>query len=375
MRVLNRKKILRLKALITKEFLQILRDPSAIIIAFILPIILTTLFATAVSLDINKIPLGFVQLSHSKEANDLYTSFSNSTYFKLYNVTDEKKAKELLIEEKIDGYVLVPLNLEARIKSNNYKNLIQVITDGAEPNTATFTTNYVKNVVQLWAAKEGISSYQMPINTRVWYNPTLDSKNFLVPGSIGIIMTMIGTLLTALVIAREWERGTMEALFSTPTSITEILLGKLLPYFVLGLIATIISTLLAQFVFQVPFRGSWFALLCLSSAFLVPSLAQGLLISTLAKNQFVASIVALLSAFLPAFILSGFLFEIDSMPIIIQALCSLLAVKYYIITIQAVFLTGDIWSLFLPNIAIMLLIGLVLFMIARKNTHKSLEEI
>lgn len=370
---MNLKMLLRLKALIIKEFLQIIRDPSAIIIAFVLPIILTTLFATAVSLDINKIPLGFVQLSHSEPADNLYISFKNSHYFKIYNVDNKEEAKQLLIAEKIDGFVVVPSDLLKRIKSSKSDNLIQVVTDGAEPNTATFTTNYVKNVVELWAAKENLSSYQMPLKSRVWYNPEMDSKNFLVPGAIGIVMTMIGTLLTALVIAREWERGTMEALFSTPTSITEILLGKLLPYFVLGLIATFISALLAQFVFQVPFKGSWFALMSLSSAFLVPSLAQGLLISTLAKNQFVASIVALLAAFLPAFILSGFLFEIDSMPTIIQALCSILAVKYYIITIQAVFLTGDVWSLFLPNIGIMLLIGFVFFMIARQNTRKSLE--
>jgi len=165
----------------------------------------------------------------------------------------------------------------------------------------------------------------------------------------------------------------MEALLSTPTTISEILLGKLIPYFVLGLTATFMSAILAQWFFHIPFQGSWFALFCISSAFMLPALAQGLLISTLFKNQFIASMTALLSAFLPAFLLSGFLFEIDSMPLAIQWLTNILAVKYFITCIQAVFLTGDVWALFFPNIGAMLLIGIVLFAIAFKKTHKSLD--
>jgi len=195
----------------------------------------------------------------------------------------------------------------------------------------------------------------------------------LIPGAIGIVMTMIGTLLTALVIAREWEKGTMEALISTPAQTREILIGKLVPYFALGLIATVLCVLLSTLVFNVPLVGSWWAVLLLSSCFMIPALGQGLLISTVAKNQFIASMMALLSAFLPAFLLSGFLFEIDSMPYAIQLITHVLAVKYYIACIQTVFLAGDIWPLFLPNIAAMLFIGLLFFVIANKKTSKTLE--
>lgn len=365
--------ILRLKALIYKESFQIIRDPSAIIIAFILPIILLFLFATAVSLDIKQVPIGIVQLSNSQEANTLYSTFKGSRYFKVYSARDRTQVEAMLIDEVIDGFVVIPNDFKTRITNKEYNGLVQVITDGTQPNTANFVTNYTKGVLQIWFAANNLHATQMPINSRVWYNPEVKSEKFLVPGAIGIVMTMIGTMLTALVIAREWERGTMEALLSTPTTISEILLGKLIPYFVLGITATFMSALLAQWFFHIPFRGSWFALFCISSAFMIPALAQGLLISTLSKNQFIASMVALLSAFLPAFLLSGFLFEIDSMPLLIQWFTHILAVKYFITCIQAIFLTGDIWALFLPNIGAMLLIGIVLFAIAFKKTHKSLE--
>lgn len=364
---------MRLKALIFKEALQIMRDPSAIIIAFVLPVVLLFLFATAVSLDIKQVPIAVVQLSDSQEANTLYSAFKGSRYFKVYSARDRAQVETLLIDEIIDGFVVIPLDFKSRLVKKEYNGLVQVITDGAQPNTANFVTNYTKGVLQSWLSGENLQSIQIPINSRVWYNPEIESKKFLVPGAIGIVMTMIGTMLTALVIAREWERGTMEALLSTPTSISEILLGKLIPYFVLGMTATLMSAILAHWVFQVPFRGSWFALICISAAFMIPALAQGLLISTLAKNQFIASMVALLSAFLPAFLLSGFLFEIDSMPFLIRWLTQILAVKYFITSIQAVFLTGDVWELFLPDIGAMLLIGIVLFAIAFKKTHKSLE--
>lgn len=364
---------IRLKALIYKEALQILRDPSAIVIAFILPIVLLFLFSTAVSLDIKQVPIGIVQLSDSQEANTINSAFKGSRYFNVYNARDRVDVESMLINDEISGFVVIPMDFKTRLVQKDYNGLIQVITDGSQPNTASFITNYAKGVVQNWLISINLQSTQIPINTRVWYNPEIESKKFLVPGAIGIVMTMIGTMLTALVIAREWERGTMEALLSTPTSISEILLGKLIPYFALGMLATLMSTLLAQWVFQVPFRGSWFALICISAAFMIPALAQGLLISTLTKNQFIASMVALLSAFLPAFLLSGFLFEIDSMPVIIQWITKILAVKYFIICIQALFLTGDVWQLFFPNIGAMLLIGFSLFAIALKKTNKSLE--
>ena len=186
-------------------------------------------------------------------------------------------------------------------------------------------------------------------------------------------MTLIGALLTAMVVAREWERGTMEAILSTPATVGDILAGKLLPYLVLGLAASLLSALLAITVFGVPLQGSWLALIVLSLAFLFPALGQGLLISTLARNQFIASQLAMFSGFLPAFLLSGFLFEIGSMPAPVRAITHIIPARYFVSSLQTVFLAGDVWPLLLPNIGAMLAIGSLLFGLVRLKTRKSLD--
>jgi ABC-2 type transport system permease protein len=208
---------------------------------------------------------------------------------------------------------------------------------------------------------------------RFFFNPEIESRRFLVPGAIAVVMTIIGTLLTALVIAREWERGTMEAIMSTPATVNEIILGKLLPYFTLGLGATLVAAVIAVRVFEVPLRGSWLTLIALSGAFLVPALGQGLLISTIAKNQFIAAQVAMFSGFLPAFLLSGFLYDIDSMPLPIRAVTYVIPAKYFVSSLQTVFLAGDVWAILLPNMGAMLLIGLVLFVLVRGKTQRTLD--
>ena len=186
-------------------------------------------------------------------------------------------------------------------------------------------------------------------------------------------MTIIGTMLTALVVAREWERGTMEAVLSTPASVVEILIGKLLPYFVLGMLSTIAAAALAVWVFGVPMRGSLLALLVLSAVFMLPALGQGLLISALARNQFLAAQIALFSGFLPAFMLSGFLFEIDAMPAPIRALTRLIPARYFVSSLKTVFLAGDLWGVFLPNLLAMGAIGVAFLLLAKRATRKNLE--
>ncbi|UJF17118.1 ABC transporter permease [Vibrio sp. SS-MA-C1-2] len=376
----------RLWALMIKESLQIIRDPSAIIIAFILPVVLLALFATSVSLDIKKVPIGVVRASDSRQAISLSQAFSSSRYFNVMPVRDKREIEEKLVAGELNGYVVIPADFDKKLSRNEMNHLIQIISDGSQPNTANFVVNYAQGVVENWLQSHLSNphfthaelmeqrSQQAKIAARVWYNPEVESKRFLVPGAIGIVMTMIGTLLTALVVAREWERGTMESLISTPAKISEIIIGKLLPYFCLGLIACVICALMAEYLFDVPLRGSWMALLTLSSAFMIPALGQGLLISTVAKNQFIAAMMALLSAFLPAFMLSGFLFEIDSMPWLIQQITTVLAVKYYISSVQTVFIAGDIWPLFIPNILAMLGLGALFLTIAIKKTVKSLDD-
>jgi len=276
---------------------------------------------------------------------------------------------------RLKGYVVIPQDFERRLVSSVPGALVQVITDGSQPNTAGFVAGYAQGVITQWLASR-VAQPPLPVvevRSRFWFNPEIESRRFLVPGAIAIIMTMIGTLLTALVVAREWERGTMEALLSTPARVTEILIGKLLPYFVLGLLATLGSALLAVFVFDVPLRGSWFTLLLLSAVFLVPALGQGLMISALAKNQFIAAQAALFSGFLPAFLLSGFLFEIDSMPAPLRIITYVVPARHFIASLQTVFLAGDVWAVMLPDMAAMLAIGAVFFALAKAKTRKSLD--
>ncbi|MEO7200798.1 MAG: ABC transporter permease [Dokdonella sp.] len=365
----------RLLALVRKESLQAIRDPSTILIAFVLPVVLLFLFAYAVSLDVREVRIGVVQESESAPAQSLAAAFSGTRYLNVTPARDRREVAEQLVSGALRGFVVIPQDFERRLASRGTQPLVQVITDGSQPNTANFVANYAQGVVQTWGASRsgGAPPAAITLEPRYWFNAELESRRALVPGAIAIVMTIIGTMLTALVVAREWERGTMEAILSTPASVAEILIGKLLPYFALGMLATLAATALAVFVFDVPLRGSLFALLTLSAVFLIPALGQGLLISALTRNQFLASQIALFSGFLPSFLLSGFLFEIDAMPLPIQMITYLIPARYFVSSLQTVFLAGDVWSVFLPNLAAMAAIGVFFFAIAKRKTRKNLE--
>ena len=364
----------RLVAIARKETYQIFRDPSTLLVAFVLPIVLLFLFAYAVSLDTRNVRIGVVLESDSESAQSLAAAFSGSRYFSVTPARDRREVEPLVIAGELRGYVVIPQDFTARLQRGQTNALVQIITDGTQPNTATFVANYAKGVVSNWAATEIPGAVPaITIQPRFWFNAEMESRRALIPGALSIIMTIIGTLLTALVVAREWERGTMEGIFSTPATVLEILLGKLLPYFCLGLAAISVSALLAVGVFGVPLRGSVLTLLLLASVFLITALGQGLLISTIARNQFIAAQLALITGFLPAFLLSGFLFEIHSMPRAIQMLTTIVAARYFNAGLQTVFLAGDVWPLLLPAMGAMLLIGAVLFVIVVRKTRKSLE--
>lgn len=365
----------RLFALVHKESLQAMRDPSTILIAFVLPVILLFLFAYAVSLDVREVRTGVVLESDSAAAQSLAAAFGGTTYLTVTPARDRREVAEQLVSGKLRGFVVIPQDFEHRLASPVPQPLVQVITDGSQPNTANYVANYAQGIVQLWGAgrRAAPPTAAIELEPRYWFNPELESRRSLVPGAIAIVMTIIGTMLTALVVAREWERGTMEAIMSTPASVVEILIGKLLPYFILGMLATLASAALAIFVFDVPLRGSLLALLTLSAVFLIPALGQGLLISAVTKNQFLASQIALFSGFLPSFLLSGFLFEIDAMPAWIQAITYLIPARYFVSSLQTVFLAGDVWAVFLPNLAAMAAIGVFFFVIAKYKTRKNLE--
>jgi ABC-2 type transport system ATP-binding protein len=366
----------RLCALIAKEAIQIVNDPSSILTAFVLPILLLFLFGYAVSLDSTKIKLGIAIEDRSPEVESLLAAFRNSKYFILEVSFWRKELEQDLVAGKIRGLVVVPIDFSRRRQGNGGSS-IQIIADGSEPTTANFVQNYARGVAELWLQQRSLeTAAPMPvlvnIENRMWFNPSLESKNYIVPGSIAIIITMIGTLLTAMVVAREWERGTMEALMATPVRIQEIILGKLLPYFGLGLGSMFFCTAVAILVFQTPFRGSFWSLFIFTSLYLFTCLGIGLLVSTLAKSQYVAAQFALVLGFLPAVQLSGFIFEISSMPRIIQGLSYLFPARYFVQGLQSIFLAGDVTSILVSNGLALLGFSLLLFLANARITHKRL---
>ncbi|KPK33362.1 MAG: hypothetical protein AMS24_01465 [Chlamydiae bacterium SM23_39] len=367
----------RIKSLITKEFYQIIRDPSSILIAFIFPMILLFIYGVGVSLDMDNLKIGLVLEDTNPDAQSFSLSLKNSKFFSVEVARNKQKLQKKLIAGNIRGLVILPFYFSEFKSRPDKQGPIYVISDGSEPNTANFVQNYLQGAWLNWMTQENISNgektIKINVQPRFWFNEELDSRHFLIPGSIAIIMTLIGTLLTALVIAREWERGTMEALMATPVTMREIYIAKMISYFCLGIGSMLICTFFAVFFYGVPFRGSIFALTIISSTFLLTALGTGLLISSAARNQFLASQISIITAFLPAFMLSGFVFEISSMPLFIQILSYLIPARYMVSSLQTLFLVGDVWRLLIFNISIMLIVVLILFSIIFSKSIKRLD--
>jgi ABC-2 type transport system permease protein len=368
---------LRLRGLIRKEILQILRDPSSISIAFLLPAILLLLFGYGVSLDAKNVPIAVVVENPTTATARFTASIANSQYFKTILLRDRRSAVQALVAGDVDAIVVLHSDFSRRLRSTTGAP-IQVIVNGTDANTARIIGGYVEGVWQTWLQQLAIDAGQKlapPVvaEQRIWFNAEVRSRNFLVPGLIAIIMTLIGALLTAMVVAREWERGTMEALLVTPVRIREILLGKLIPYFLLGMGGMALSTVMAVWVFGVPFRGSILVLALVSTLFMLTALGMGLLISTVARSQFVAGQIAIIVAFLPAFILSGFIFDITSMPFVVQLITHIVPARYFVSSLQTLFLAGTVWPVLLPNAAALVVMMAVFLGLTRRNTRKSLE--
>ena len=370
-------KLRRLSGLIRKEFLQVVRDPSSIAIAFVMPAILLLLFGYGVSLDATDVKLAIVVERPTPETQSLVAAFSNSTYFQVTEVRHRAEVEEGLVDGHYRGMVVVAADFADRL-TRGTEAPIQIVLDGSDPNTAALVKGYAQGVWQTWLryeAKVKALAYTPPValDARVWFNPEVRSRNFLVPGLIAIIMTLIGTLLTALVVAREWERGTMEALMSTPATVGELMIGKLLPYFLLGMGSMVLSVVMATELYEVPLRGSLWALLGVSAVFLVAALAMGLFISTVTRNQFVAGQIAIVAAFLPSFMLSSFVFEIPSMPVIIQLFTYIVAARYFVSCLQTLFLAGTIWEVLWPNLLGMAAIAAFFLVLTARRTRKRLD--
>ncbi|HWB12277.1 MAG TPA: ABC transporter permease [Pirellulales bacterium] len=371
----------RVMGLVRKESLQIARDPSSYLIAGLLPLVLLFLFGYGVSLDLRRVEVGLVVEQATPETESLVAAFRNSPYFRVHLARHRQPFEDDLVAGRLKGVVVLASDFGDRLGAGETAP-VQVIVDGSEPNTAGLVTFYVQGVWGTWVGEEALSRTGLAVRNvtppisveqRYWFNPELRSHNFLIPGSIAIIMSLIGTLLTALVVAREWERGTMEALMATPITRLEFLLGKLLPYFVMGMAAMGLAATAAVLLFDVPFRGSVLALVVVSAAFLLAMLPLGLLISTLTRNQFAASQAALISAFLPAFELSGFIFEIDSMPWVIRTITHVLPARYFVPCLQTLFLAGDVPQVLVPNTLALLAFATLLFGLLVRSTRLRLE--
>ena len=314
----------RLRALCLKETRQIMRDPSSGLIAFVIPLMLLFIFGYGINLDSSKLRLGILMEQQSEEARDLANAFTGSPYIEPTISDNRQQLIQLMQAGRIRGLVVIPNDFAQRMARPHDSAPLQIITDGSEPNTANFVQGYTQGVWQIWQQQRATDSGReekplIEVQLRYWFNPAAISQHFIIPGAITIIMTVIGAILTSLVVAREWERGTMEALLSTQVTRTELLLCKLLPYYVLGMLAMLLCMLVSVFILGVPYRGSLLILFLVTSLFLLSTLGMGLLISTITRNQFNAAQVALNAAFLPSIMLSGFIFQIDSMPAIIRA--------------------------------------------------------
>jgi ABC-2 type transport system permease protein len=373
----------RLLAIARKEVVQILRDARSLIIVVIMPAVLVLLFGYGVNLDLKGLPVFVYDRDGSQQSQDLLKHFQSSEYFHIARVVGSySELPRALDDGSAKMGIVIPWDFSQRLRDGRAVQL-QALVDGSDDNTANVLIGYAQAVIQGYSAQIQIDwlrqrGLAMPpasvsVQTRTWYNEDLESSAFIIPGVLALVMSVIGAFLTSLTIAREWERGTMEQLISTPVTAMEIMLGKLAPYFVLGMFDTVISALIAIYWFHVPFRGSWVTLLVASAMFLVAVLSMGFLISVVAKGQFLACQIALLITFLPAFLLSGFLFSIEQMPIVLQWITRILPARYYVSVLKKIFLKGTPAHLLYADLVPLAVFTFVLALLATRSFHKRLE--
>ncbi len=312
----------------------------------------------------------------SAMANEVAAGFRLSPYFDARTVTSMAAAEQLMRAHEVDGIVHLRDDFARQVANGDAE--VQVLLHGTDANTARIIQGYTLGAIgtaQQRLKAEGntvAGNGPVQLNSRVWFNEAGDSHYFLVPGLIVLITTLVGAFLTALVMAREWERGTLEAIFVTPVRAAEILIGKIVPYFGLGMIGFTLCIVAAEVLFHVPLRGSLTVLTGVSMLYLLVSVGFGLFISSVTKSQFIASQVALIATFLPAMLLSGFIFDIRSMPVPLQIFTYILPARYFVTLLQTIFLAGDIWSVILPNTAVLALMAFVFLAAAHRATRKKL---
>lgn len=368
---------MRLRGILRKETLQIVRDPSSIALAVIMPMLLLFLFGYGVTLDAEHIPVAVVSDDRSATAAELVARFDLSPHFDVLRVRSMAQAEEMVATRSADAILRLQSDFGSRLR-NGREAPVQLIVNGIDANRARLIKGYVRTVLGGWSAMRqarGESAAMPPVSVaqRIWFNESTESRNFMVPGLITLIMTLIGILLTALVVAREWERGTMEAMLVTPLRRVEILLGKIIPYYILGMLGMSLSVVVAVTVFQVPFRGSITALLLLSSLFMLASLGFGLLLSAAIRIQFVAAQISIVAGYLPAFFLSGLIFDLESTPPFIQLVSHIVPARYFVSISHTLFMAGDIWEILLPDGLVLAAMAIFFISMAYRKITKRLE--
>jgi ABC-type multidrug transport system ATPase subunit/ABC-type Na+ efflux pump permease subunit len=366
----------RIWALVKKEVRQILRDPSSIAVGVVMPVLLILLFGYGLTLDVKNVPVAVVLEDTSPDAIELASTFQLSPYFRAQLTTSMAQAEDLILASQVDGIIRIRSDFSRRMRNGDAE--VQILAHGRDANRARIIQGYVQGAVGQWTARrmaEGkeVSSGPVVVEDRLWFNEANESRYFLVPGLVVLVMTVLGALLTALVVAREWEQGTFEALFVTPVRAGEILLSKVLPYLGLGIFGLVLCLLAAKFLFQVPFLGSLWVLSLGSLLYLLVALGMGLLISSTVKAQFVASLIVVVAAFIPALMLSGFLFELHNLPAAVRLLSYLFPARYYVALLQTVLLAGDVWSVILPNLAVLAGMAILLLALTRLGFKKQLD--
>jgi ABC-2 type transport system permease protein len=376
-------KLSRTWAIAKKEFFHIYRDPRSLALVILMPVLLMLLFGYAVTIDVKKVSMAVLDRDRSQESLSFIHRFSASTYFNLrYWVRDEKEIKRLIDQGEVKIGLVLPWDFSKMIKAEQMIP-VQVLLDGTDSNTANIVLSYVQAITQqytqektiLKVTKMGMRNLNLPIEVRprVWFNEDLESKNYFVPGLVAVIISIIGVILTGQVIVREWEKGTMELLISTPVRKGELMIGKLFPYFFLGLLDLFLAVLMGKWVFEVPLRGSVALLFGLSCIYIVVTLALGLTISTIARTQILANQMAMVIGFLPSFLLSGFTFVITNMPFWLQIITYGIAPRYYVTIVKEIFLKGVGFSFLWRETLVLIAMGIIGLWVATKTFKKALR--
>lgn len=366
-------------AIAKKEFIHIRRDRRSLILSFLIPIILLILFGYALSLDVKDIPATILDYDNSKYSRELIGSLSESGYFTIndYVYSYENLEKNIASRKSLVAIVIPPDFSKNIISGKNVQ--IQTIIDGSASNKASIASGYIESITRSFssniiAEERLIENIKTPLNPeiRVWYNPELESKNFIIPGIIAVIMLMIASLLTSQVISREWENGTMEQLIVSPVKAREIILGKIIPYFLIGILDLAIVVIFGRLLFNVPLKGNVILLFLFSGLFLTGALSLGIAISIITKSQVLSYQMAMVFSFLPSYMLSGLVFPISSMPRVLQYISYLVPAKYFITILRGIFLKGSGFLILSMEVLYLTIFAIIMFILANLRFIKKL---